>query len=119
MRQALDEVYRDHDRAAVREVYARASAHVRLTADMLAHLNEIPEGGYTRREMVEAINTVIRRRGEQDSLGLLETPERIEAVEDTAEAERAVLDDTPLDALNPPPAGRRGDIPDFRAPGPS
>ncbi|SDK30078.1 hypothetical protein SAMN05421869_11537 [Nonomuraea jiangxiensis] len=83
MRQVLDEVYRDQDRAPVREIYGRASARTRLTADMLAHLNEIPEGDYTRREMVEEINKVIQRRGEQDSLGLLDVPPRIEAVEDT------------------------------------
>ncbi|MEO3872091.1 hypothetical protein ABGB18_25025 [Nonomuraea sp. B12E4] len=81
MRQVLEEVYRDRDRAPVREVYGCASRRTRLTADMLAHLNEIPEGGYTRREMVEAINEVIQRRGEQDSLGLLDAPPRIEPVE--------------------------------------
>ncbi|MFC0865868.1 hypothetical protein ACFHYQ_26570 [Sphaerimonospora cavernae] len=74
MRQVLDEVYRDRDSAAVRDVYARASAHVHLTADRLALLNEIPEDGYTREEMAEAIDQVIMRRGAQDTLGLLQSP---------------------------------------------
>ncbi len=72
MRRILDEVYRDRDSAAVRDVYACASAHVHLTADRLALLNEIPEDGYTREEMAEAIDKVIMRRGEQDNLGLLQ-----------------------------------------------
>ncbi|MBP2705088.1 hypothetical protein JOL79_14830 [Microbispora sp. RL4-1S] len=72
MRQVLDEVYRDRETAAVRDVYSSASARLRLTADMLAHLNEIPEGGYTRRQMIKLINQVIERRHEQDTLGLIE-----------------------------------------------
>lgn len=72
MRKALDEAYRNRETAAVREVYACASARLHLTADMLAHLNEIPEGAYTRQEMIKAINNVILNRNEQDTLGLLE-----------------------------------------------
>lgn len=72
MRQVLDEVFQDREQAAVREVYACASEKVRLPADVLAHLNEVPEGAYTREEFVEAVNEVIRRRGEQDTLGLLD-----------------------------------------------
>ncbi|WP_101787521.1 hypothetical protein [Nonomuraea indica] len=117
MRQVLDEVYRDRDRAAVREVYSCASAHVHLTADMLAQLNEVPEGAYTRREMAEAINGVVRGRGRQDTLGLLERPPPIEAVESTAEAARAAWDDTPLEALNPTPAASEPEVPEFREPG--
>ncbi|TMR98716.1 hypothetical protein [Nonomuraea basaltis] len=74
LRQAIDEAFQGQDRVAMREVYARASAHVALPADLLAHLNELPEGAYSRQEVTEAINEVIRRRGEQDSLGLLEEP---------------------------------------------
>ncbi|MFG3441121.1 hypothetical protein ACGF0J_28045 [Nonomuraea sp. NPDC047897] len=114
MRQVLDEAFRDRDRVAVRDVYSCASERIRLTADMLAHLNELPEGDYTRQEMTGEINRVIRDRGEQDTLGLLESPARIEAVEDTAEAERAVWDDTPLEALNPTPGPPQEGSPDFR-----
>ncbi|MBN6055065.1 hypothetical protein JYK22_24225, partial [Nonomuraea sp. RK-328] len=74
MRGVLDEVFRDQDTAAVRDVYARASERLHLTADMLAHLNEIPEGAYTRQDMVEAIDRVVRSRGEDDTLGLLAGP---------------------------------------------
>ncbi|HEX4812805.1 MAG TPA: hypothetical protein VFV66_08640 [Nonomuraea sp.] len=108
LRQAIDEAFGGRDRVAVREVYARASAHVNLPADLLAYLNEVPEGAYSQAEVTEAINDVIRRRGEQDSLGLLDVPRRIRPVEETAEAERAARDETPLEHLNPPPpdAGR-------------
>ncbi|MFF5209091.1 hypothetical protein [Streptosporangium sp. NPDC000396] len=116
MRQVLDEAYRDRDQAAVRDVYSRASTHIHLSADMLAHLNDLPEGAYTRREMAEAINRVVRHRGEQETLGLLESPVQIEAVENTVEAERAVWDDTPLEALNPTPAAPQEDAPEFREP---
>lgn len=99
MRQVLDEVYRDRRSAAVRDVYACASAHVRLTADRMALLNEIPEDGYTRQEMVEAIDQVIRRRGEQDTVGLLGA----RPAEDTSEGAHAVREGTPLDMRNSPP----------------
>ncbi|MFI9595894.1 hypothetical protein [Nonomuraea sp. NPDC052265] len=117
LQEALDEAFQGRDRVAMREVYARVSAHVRLPADMLAHLNELPEGSYSREEMAEAINDVIRRRGEQDSLGLLRIP-RQRPVEESAAAERAVADDTPLDSLNPPPTRPDdGQAPEFREPG--
>ncbi|WP_169947027.1 hypothetical protein [Microbispora sp. H11081] len=85
MRQVLDEVYRERETVAVRDVYANASARLHLTADMLAHLNEIPEGAYTRQEMIEAINRVIRHRNEQDTLGLIEEHSRTGEAGDTAE----------------------------------
>ncbi|WP_405087799.1 hypothetical protein [Microbispora sp. NBC_01389] len=78
MRQVLDEVYRGRETVAVRDVYAQASARLHLTADMLAHLNEIPEGAYTRQQMVAAINRVILHRNEQDTLGLIDEPSRTE-----------------------------------------
>ncbi len=84
MRQVLDEVFRERETVAVRDVYANASARLYLTADMLAHLNEIPEGAYTRQEMVEAINRVILHRSEQDTLGLIEEPSPTEGTEDSA-----------------------------------
>ncbi|MEW9549886.1 hypothetical protein [Nonomuraea sp. NPDC050783] len=126
LRQAIDEAFGDRDRVAVREVYARASARVNLPADLLAHLNEVPdEGSYSKEELTEAIDDVIRRRGEQDSLGLLNGPRRAAPVpeastaepaapeppvmdtpvEETIEAEHAILDDTTLDSLNQPPSG--------------
>ncbi|MFF4771979.1 hypothetical protein [Microtetraspora fusca] len=71
MRKVLDEVFHDRERATRREVYASASARVSLPADMLAHLNEMPDRSYSRQEMVDAINKVIESRGEQDVLGLL------------------------------------------------
>lgn len=117
LQQALDEAFAGRDRIAVREVYSRASAHIGVPADMLAHLKAVPEGRYTREEMTEAINDVIRKRGEQDSLGLLAVP-RQRAVEDTFEAERAVQDDAPLEYLNPTPTQPDdGQSPQFREPG--
>ncbi|MEV0827093.1 hypothetical protein [Nonomuraea rubra] len=74
LRQAIDEAFHGRERVAMREVYAQASRHVSLPADLLTHLNELPEGAYDRRELTEAINEVITRRGEQDTLGLLEVP---------------------------------------------
>ncbi|MFF3671141.1 hypothetical protein [Microtetraspora malaysiensis] len=71
MRKVLDEVFHDRERATRREVYASASARVSLPADMLTHLNEMPDRSYSRQEMVDAINKVIESRGEQDVLGLL------------------------------------------------
>jgi hypothetical protein len=93
MERVLDEVFGGRERVALRDVYARASAHVTVPADMLARLNEIPEGSYTRADIAEAINAVIRRRGEQDALGLLDVPADRPA-EEAAAAERAVQDDT-------------------------
>ncbi|MGW3352085.1 hypothetical protein ACWDA3_53075 [Nonomuraea rubra] len=74
LRQAIDEAFHGRERVAMREVYAQASRHVNLSADLLTHLNELPEGPYDKRELAEAINEVIARRGEQDTLGLLEVP---------------------------------------------
>lgn len=117
LQQALDEAFQGRDRVAMREVYARVSAHVRIPADMLTHLNELPEGSYSREEMAEAINGVITRRGEQESLGLLSVP-RQRPVEETLAAERAVEDDTPLDYLNPTSTQPEdGQSPEFREPG--
>ncbi|MCG5218582.1 hypothetical protein [Streptosporangium sp. KLBMP 9127] len=73
MQRVLDEVFRDHDRVTRREVYSCASAHTLLPADMLTHLNELPLGPYDRAQMVEAINGVIRSRGEEERLGLLDS----------------------------------------------
>lgn len=75
LRQAIDEVFEGRERVAMREVYSQVSRHVGVPADLLTHLNELPEGAYNRRELTEAINGVIIRRGEQDSLGLLEEPD--------------------------------------------
>ncbi|MEV0379270.1 hypothetical protein [Nonomuraea sp. NPDC050643] len=74
LQQAIDEAFAGRERVSLREVYLRASEHVHVPADLLAHLNEPPEDDYTRAELTAAINDVIRRRGEQDSLGLLEVP---------------------------------------------
>src|SRR5690606_27066894 len=41
MERVLDEVFGERERVALRDVYARASAHVNLPADMLAHLKEV------------------------------------------------------------------------------
>ncbi|SEG98261.1 hypothetical protein SAMN05444920_111259 [Nonomuraea solani] len=71
LQQAIDEAFAERERVPPREVYLRASEHILLSADLLAHLNELPEDDYTKEEMVAAIDDVIRRRGEQDSLGLL------------------------------------------------
>jgi hypothetical protein len=75
LRQAIDEAFGGRDRVSVREVYSAASEHLNLPADVLAYLNELPEGAYDRQEVTEAINEVIRRRGEQESLGLLDSPD--------------------------------------------
>ncbi|UBU13161.1 hypothetical protein [Nonomuraea gerenzanensis] len=74
LRQAIDEAFQERERVSMRDVYAQASRHVGLSADLLTHLNELPEGPYDKRELTEAINGVITRRGEQDTLGLLEPP---------------------------------------------
>ncbi|NJP94129.1 hypothetical protein HCN51_32635 [Nonomuraea sp. FMUSA5-5] len=89
LRQAIDEVFHGRERVVMRDVYAQASRHVNLSADLLTHLNELPEGPYDRRELTEAINEVITRRGEQDTLGLLEVPQQAGAA--------------PLEYLNPTP----------------
>ncbi|MGN9843078.1 hypothetical protein ACTMTI_33635 [Nonomuraea sp. H19] len=72
LQQAIDEAFQGHDRVAMRQVYAQVSRHARVPADLMAQLNEVPEGAYSKQEVTEAINDVIRRRGEQDSLGLLD-----------------------------------------------
>ncbi|MFG1704958.1 hypothetical protein ACFLIM_17360 [Nonomuraea sp. M3C6] len=82
LQQAIDEAFQDRDRVAMREVYSRVSQHVGLPADLLTHLNELPEGDYSRQEVAEAINDVITRRGEQDVLGLLEVPRQLRSVDD-------------------------------------
>ncbi|RBQ19298.1 hypothetical protein DP939_15310 [Spongiactinospora rosea] len=74
LQRVLDEVFHDHDRVTRREVYGRASEHLGVPAAILAHLNELPMGPYTRPELTEAINDVIRGRGEQEALGLLTMP---------------------------------------------
>ncbi|TDC01003.1 hypothetical protein E1267_33040 [Nonomuraea longispora] len=74
LQQAIDEAFRGRDRVAMREVYSAVSQHVNLPADVLTHLNELPEGDYSRQGLARAINEVITRRGEQDSLGLLDVP---------------------------------------------
>ncbi|MET8862140.1 hypothetical protein ABZW11_04195 [Nonomuraea sp. NPDC004580] len=93
LRQAIDEAFQGRERVAMRDVYAQASRHVSLPADLLGHLNELPEGAYDRQELTEAINAVITRRGEQDTLGLLEVPG----------------DDASLDYLNPTPTRPEGE----------
>lgn len=89
MQQVLDEVYRTRERAAVREVYSTASTRLRLNADMLARLNRIPEGGYTKQEMVDAINELIVSRGGRETLDPPEAAARPRAVTDPGGTEPA------------------------------
>ena len=67
LQQVIDEVYRDRDLATRRDVYRVASAHLDLSSEVLALLNETPEGTYTREQMVEVINRAIENRGGQDA----------------------------------------------------
>ncbi|MEU4579125.1 MULTISPECIES: hypothetical protein [Nonomuraea] len=55
VRRVLDEVFRDRDEVTRREVYSCASEHVKLPADTLGQLNELPERSYTRQELTEAL----------------------------------------------------------------
>ncbi|SDK70109.1 hypothetical protein SAMN05421874_11095 [Nonomuraea maritima] len=97
LQQAIDEAFAGRDRVAVREVYSHVSEHVRLPADLLGHLNELPEGAYSRPELTEAINDVIRRRGEQDTLGLLQVPRQAESpFEQRNPASMPPEDDNPM-----------------------
>ncbi|MER7506336.1 hypothetical protein [Nonomuraea pusilla] len=117
LQHAIDQAFHGRDRVPLREVYVQVSDDVHLPADMMTHLNELPEGEYTRQELMGAINDVIRSRGEQDSIGLLGVPAQRTPVEETPEAERAVENEAPLGFLTQTPPGPDEDNPDFREPG--
>jgi hypothetical protein len=74
MERILDEVFRDRTHATRRDVYSCGSEHIKLPAEILAHLNALPETPLTKQEMVDAINATIETRGERDTLGLLRGP---------------------------------------------
>jgi len=99
LRKAIDEAFQGRERVAMREVYAQASRHVGLPADLLGHLNELPEGAYDRRELTEAINAVITRRGEQDTLGLLEVPRQRGSEDEPVREPLGSLDDDDPDIM--------------------
>ncbi|WP_405394460.1 hypothetical protein [Microbispora hainanensis] len=114
LRQVVDELFHDRLRVTRRDLYSAAAADIHVPAETLALLNEIPEGSYSRGEMLEAIEGAVRDRDEAER----ETrPERIVALEDTAEAERAIIGDTTLNALIQGPSGPPPDAPPFREPG--
>ncbi|MEU8177919.1 hypothetical protein AB0C14_34035 [Microbispora hainanensis] len=114
LRQVVDELFHDRLRVTRRDLYSAAAADIHVPAETLALLNEIPEGSYSRGEMLEAIEGAVRDRDEAER----ETrPERIVALEDTPEAEHAIADDTTLNALIQEPSGPPPDAPRFREPG--
>ncbi|MEU6410076.1 hypothetical protein [Microbispora sp. NPDC046933] len=115
LRQVVDEVFHDRLRVTRRELYSAAAADIHVPAETLALLNEIPEGSYSRREMLEAIEGAVRDRDEAERKA--RPPEHITALEDTAEAEHAIADDTTLDALIQESSGPPPDAPRFREPG--
>ncbi|MEU6426352.1 hypothetical protein ABZ860_10645 [Microbispora sp. NPDC046973] len=115
LRQVVDEVFHDRLRATRRDLYSAAAADIHVPAETLALLNEIPEGSYSRREMLEAIEGAVRDRDEAEREA--RRPERITALEDTAEAEHAIADDTTLNALIQESSGPPPDAPRFREPG--
>jgi hypothetical protein len=61
MRQVLDEVFRDRDRATRRDVYSRASQHIHIPAETMARLNELlPDRTYTKQELTEEVDRIVR-----------------------------------------------------------
>ncbi len=115
LRQVVDEVFHDRPRVTRRDLYSAAAADIHVPAETLTLLNEIPEGSYSRREMLEAIEGAVRDRDEAEREA--RRPERITALEDTAEAEHAIADDTTLNALIQESSGPPPDAPRFREPG--
>jgi hypothetical protein len=59
MRQVLDEVFRDRDQATRRDVYSRVSEHIRIPAETMARLNQIPDRTYTRQELTEEVDRIL------------------------------------------------------------
>lgn len=115
LRQVVDEVFHDRLRVTRRDLYSAAAADIHVPAETLALLNEIPEGSYSRREMLEAIEGAVRNRDEAEREA--RPPERITALEDTPEFEHAIADDTTLNALIQESSGPPPDAPRFREPG--
>ncbi|KAB8182505.1 hypothetical protein [Microbispora catharanthi] len=115
LRQVVDEVFHDRLRVTRRDLYSAAAADIHVSAETLALLNEIPEGSYSRREMLEAIEEAVRARDEAEREA--RRPERITALEDTPEFEHAIADDTTLNALIQESSGPPPDAPRFREPG--
>ncbi|MGI5155170.1 hypothetical protein [Microbispora sp. CA-102843] len=115
LRQVVDEVFHDRLRVTRRDLYSVAAADIHVPAETLTLLNEIPEGSYSRREMLEAIEGAVRDRDEAEREA--RRPEQITALEDTAEAEHAIADDTTLNALIQESSGPPPDAPRFLEPG--
>ncbi|MEV1200926.1 hypothetical protein [Microbispora rosea] len=115
LRQVVDELFHDRLRVTRRDLYSAAAADIHVPAETLALLNEIAEGSYSRQEMLEAIEGAVRDREEAEREA--RRPERIVALEDTAEAEHAIADDTTLNALIQESSGPPPDAPRFREPG--
>ena len=115
LRTVVDEVFHDRLHVTRRDLYSAAAADIHVSAETLALLNEISEGSYTRREMLDAIERAVRDRDESERKS--RRPEQIMALEDTAEAEHAIADDTTLNALIQEPAGPPPDAPRFQEPG--
>ncbi|MBX6382727.1 MAG: hypothetical protein IRZ07_07090 [Microbispora sp.] len=114
LRQVVEELFRDRIRVTRRDLYSAAAADIHVQAETLALLNDIPEGPYSHREMLEAIEDAVRTREEAERA---ERPaEQITALEDTAEAEHAITGDTTLDALSQGSSGPPPDAPPFREP---
>ncbi|MEV4457464.1 hypothetical protein [Microbispora sp. NPDC049633] len=115
LRQVVDEIFHDRPHVMRRDLYSAAAADIHVPAETLALLNEIPEGSYDRGEMLEAIEGAVRDRDEAERRA--RPPEQIAALEDTAEAEHAIADDTTLGALTQDNTGPPPDAPRFREPG--
>ncbi len=66
----LDDLYRTRERLSKEEIFKRAEAEP-IPPDWMYYFRHLPEGMYTRKELVETINRMIKERGREQALGLI------------------------------------------------
>ncbi|HEY8475240.1 MAG TPA: hypothetical protein VIN09_00070 [Chloroflexota bacterium] len=66
----IDEVFRGRERVGKQEIFQKA-AEASIAPDVMYYFRHLPEKEYTKRELVETINRMIRERGRQEEVGLL------------------------------------------------
>lgn len=69
MRRVLDEVFRDREVATRRDVYSRASEHIHIPAETMARLSSLPDRTYTKQELTEEVDRIVREWMEQGEPG--------------------------------------------------
>lgn len=66
----IDQLYA-HEQSLPRDRIVEAASRAEIAPDVMTYFNHLPDGQYTRDQLVNQIDTMIRERGRERAVGLL------------------------------------------------